>query len=244
MFLNNPNLPQKKVNSVLIDYRAEKAKKALEDMNIKVYLTPNTNIAYPAISGHADIAFHILNEKYAVAAPEVYDYYCSLFGKEHIIMGKHKIKSTYPGDIAYNIARIGKIAFHYKKYTDNIIFEYYKQNGVKLINVKQGYSKCSVCIVSEKAIITQDKSIAQAAIDNNIDALLISEGQIKLKGFPYGFIGGATGLISRETLVCSGNAENHPDYCRIKAFCNKYGVNVCSLYDDILEDIGSIIPIN
>ena len=29
MFLNNPNLPQKKVNSVLIDYRAEKAKKAL-----------------------------------------------------------------------------------------------------------------------------------------------------------------------------------------------------------------------
>ncbi len=243
MYISNPNLPKEKSSAVLIDYRAEKAFKALKAFGIKVIVTPNVNIAYSAISGHADIAFHHLNEQYAVAAPDVYDYYCSIFGKEHIICGDKKIESTYPGDAAYNIARIGNTIFHNLKYTDKNILEYYRAKGTKLINIKQGYSKCSVCIVSETALITEDISIQKAALKESFDVLLIGKGAVSLKGFPYGFIGGASGLISNDVLLFNGKIENHPDFCRIKSFCANYGVKTMSAGNYTLEDIGSIISI-
>ena len=46
--------------------------------------------------------------------------------------------------------------------------------GYEIINVKQGYAKCSICVVSDNAIITADKGIAKAAIQNRIDVLEIT----------------------------------------------------------------------
>lgn len=244
MFIKNPNIPDKKVNSVLIDYRADKAKKALEEIGITVYQTPAANIAYSAISGHPDIAFHHLDENSAVASPEVYEYYCKLFGKKHIIKGTSSIKSTYPEDIAYNAARVGNAVFLNEKFTDNSIIDYYIKKGIKLINVKQGYSKCSICIISENAIITEDTSIAKAAKKNEIDVLKINSGYIHLKNFPYGFIGGASGLIADNTVAFCGNIQLHPNYKDILNFCENHKVKICSLYDNEIEDIGSIIPIS
>lgn len=242
MFLKSPNLPKEKVGSVLIDYRAEHAFKNLQELGINVYKTPELNIAYPAVAGHPDMLFHILDSKNAIVAPEVFSYFKNLFG-ETIVLGFSKIGNTYPHDVAYNIARIGNFAFHNVKYTDTTINEYYKQNGVKLINVKQGYSKCSICIVSENAFITADKKIAETAQKHEIDVLLIREGYVKLKGFSHGFIGGASGLISGEMLVFNGDISKHPDYKSINNFCAKHGVEVVSLNKNDLEDIGSIIPL-
>ncbi len=243
MFIKNPNLPQSMVKAVLIDYRAEQTEKDLKKLGIKVFKTPKLNVAYQAVLGHPDMLFHQLNFQKAVVAPEAYDYFCKIFPKENIIMGKAQIKNTYPYDIAYNVARINNIAFHKEKYTEEKISEYYNKNGVKLIDVKQGYSKCSICIVSEAAIITADKKIAEIALKNDIDSLLIHEGSVKLKHLPYGFIGGASGLISKEILAFNGDISLHPDYNKIKSFCKNHNVDVYSLNNCELEDIGSIIPI-
>ncbi len=243
MFIKNPNLPNKKVKSVLIDYRALKTKLALEALGIKVYTTPKADIAYSAISGHPDIAFHLLDENSAIAAPQTYDYYCSLFGKKHIIKGKKKIGASYPDDSAYNAARIGKYFFHNEKITDKTIFEYYKEKSINLINVKQGYTKCSICIVAENAIITEDKKAADAAVKNGFDSLLITPGNIRLRGFPYGFIGGSSGKLSDKLIAFNGNIEMHRDYDKIKFFCSEHNVEILSLTNDMVEDIGSIIPI-
>lgn len=243
MFIKNPNLPSKKVKSVLMDYRAEKTKSYLEAMGIKVYQTPRADIAYNAVSGHPDMAFHLLDEHTAVVSPEVYEYYCGIFGKEHIIKGCSKVGTAYPEDIAYNIARVGRVAFHNSKFTDKTIYEYYKQKGIKLIDVKQGYAKCSICIVSENAVITEDKAIARVAKENGIDSLRINAGGVKLKDFPYGFIGGASGLISEKEIFFNGDITKHSDCGKIFEFCRKYNVKVKYFTDEILEDIGTIIPI-
>ena len=44
------------------------------------------------------------------------------------------------------------------------------------------------------------------------EVLLISSGDIKLEGYDYGLIGGASGKISDNTVVFFGNAEMHPCY--------------------------------
>ena len=160
-----------------------------------------------------------------------------------IISGNKKIGSTYPYDIAYNVARINRAAFHNFIYTDDKILEYYNANGIKLIDVKQGYSKCSICVIAENAIITSDKIIAKAAVSNGYDVLHISEGYIKLKGLNYGFIGGCCGLISKEILAVNGDISQHIDYLKIKEFCEKYNVTIYPLHNGTLEDIGSIIPL-
>lgn len=242
MFISNPNLPENRVKSVIIDYRAQKTANALKKFGINVYFTPKLKVAYPAVSGHADMLFHQLDYYRAAVPPSATDYFKNIFQECEILSG-NEIADTYPKDAAYNVLRIGNKAFHKKESTEAIIYEYFQNNGIKLINTNQGYSKCSVCIVSEKAIITSDRKIAMLAKDNNIDSLLINCGHIVLKDFPYGFIGGASGLISKEILAFNGCIENHPDYDIIKKFCFKHNVEPVSLHDEILEDIGSIIPI-
>ena len=74
-------------------------------------------------------------------------------------------------DIAYNGVKVGNCFFHYFNYTDSKIIEYYKANGDKLINDKQGYTKCSVAIINENAIITSDTKIAKIIVNGILNKL-------------------------------------------------------------------------
>ena len=74
-----------------------------------------------------------------------------------------------------------------------------------------------------------------------IDVLKISHGHIELRNLDYGFIGGATGLIDNNTLAVNGDINSHPDSEQIKAFCNKYNVDIVPLKDSNIVDIGTII---
>lgn len=255
MFVQNPNLPSKNVGTVLIDYRAVRAGEAFDKLGMKVLTTPRIECAYPSVSGHPDMMFHHLGGEHFIVAPEAFFYFNQILcplgtsalqapaPRAKIDAGVARIGGTYPLDIAYNVARIDSAAFHYTKYTDRKIIEYYQKNGIKLIDIKQGYSKCSICIVSGKAMITSDEKIAAKALDSGIDALLICEGHIELKDMPYGFIGGCAGLISKEILAVNGNIKKHPDYECMKEFCKKHKVAIYPLHDGTLEDIGSIIPL-
>jgi len=109
------------------------------------------------------------------------------------------------------------------------------------INVNQGYSKCSVCVINENAIITSDLGIAKKCDLFGIDVLVIDDSCISLNGVSHGFIGGSSGLISPELLAVNGNIKLHKNYDNISNFCNKYNVNIISLHCGEIEDIGSII---
>jgi len=238
-FLTIPNLPQKQVTGMLVDWKANQ----ISNLPAELFLTPKTKLAYPAISSHPDILLHHLGGNTFVAPPEIAIYFKKNIPGANILEGKSPIGKHYPEDIAYNVARINRIAFHNTKFTDPVICEYFEQNGVTLIDVKQGYSKCSVCIVSENAIITSDMGIAKKADLYQLDVLKIQEGYILLDGFSHGFIGGATGLISPEILAVNGDLSTHPDYESILLFCEKHHVQILSLHQGIPKDIGSMIPI-
>lgn len=243
-YLQNPNLPLKKVGGVLVDYRIRpEAEQNLMRLGIQVYKTlPCCDIQIP-VNGHPDMTLHHLGERLFVSAPNLYPYYKNLLSDASIIPGNTKPGKHYPNDIAYNIARIGKYAFHKLQSTDFLISEYFRNNGVTLINIPQGYAKCSICMITENAIMTSDTIIAKQAKQHGFDVLLIHPGFIRLKGYNYGFLGGASGLIDRHTLAVNGQLAMHPDYNQILAFCQKYDVQIYPLHNEIPEDIGSIIPL-
>jgi len=161
----------------------------------------------------------------------------------NVIVTKNPVSCEYPRDVGLNAAIVGNNLICNVKYTDIKIIDHAYFTGKNIIDVKQGYTKCSVCIVDENSIITSDESIEQKAAHNNINVLLIEKGNIDLNGYNYGFIGGCTGLINKNKLAFTGNIKNHPNYREIKDFCINRGVEIISLSAQKLYDYGSLLCI-
>lgn len=166
------------------------------------------------------------------------------FSNHHLDITFTKGKITefkYPDCVKLNFALVGNNSIGCFKYCDENILK--ALESYKKINVSQGYAKCSTAIVGENAIITSDVSIYKTAQLYGIDCLKISEGNIYLCERYGGFIGGTCCLIDKNTLAFTGDIKRHPDYIEIKAFCSNYGVNLLSLTDNILCDVGGIVPL-
>jgi len=245
-FLKEPFIPESKVKLMLIDGRTpESILEKLSSLGINFIFTEKCTSVHDSISFHPDIQLHPLGNSKFVVCPQSFETLSEKLSQHDckIICGTNPLTSNYPGDVAYNVARIGKICLHNFIYTDPIIKNYLKENKFVLENVKQGYSKCSVAILNKSAIITSDKGIHQSATKHGIDSLMISSGYIKLDGQSYGFIGGCTGLITPNLLAITGTLERHPDYKRIMNFAYKHDISIMFLSENIPIDIGSLIPI-
>lgn len=243
-FIKIPNIPKNKVSCVIVDYRINQdSEKTLIDNGIKVIKTAKLNNLYEAVDGHPDMQIHHIGDDLFVCEKTLVDYYKKQLPDANIVSGNSTLKNKYPCDIAYNACRIGDYLFHNLSFTDSKLLEYYKRNGVKLINVKQGYAKCSVCILNKNAIITSDIKIAELAQNSGIDAMFFNSNEITLKGLNYGFIGGICGMISKNTLAINGDVKKLTNYQSLLDFCQTYQTNVLRLNDLVPEDIGSILPI-
>ncbi len=245
-FLKTPFIPEKQVRLIAVDARAPEYilnKLASMGMNL-IPVKPCENIHSP-VSGHPDILLHPLKSRNILVAPNApYELVSKLDNYGFTVIHGHSfLKSNYPEDIAYNVARIGEVCFHKLEHTDPVLKKYLLEDGLTLINVNQGYSKCSVAILSSRAIITSDSGIHAAALENRIESLLISPGYIELKGHDYGFIGGCTGLIGPEVLAVTGSLSSHPDYDRIKTFLRKHRIDMVCLSEKRPVDLGSLIPL-
>lgn len=148
----------------------------------------------------------------------------------------------YPDNIILNAANIGKNLICRVASLDDKVRDYCDRHDIELIDVRQGYAKCSCAAVGNHAIITADRGISRALGKTEIDVLTIGEGSVTLSGADHGFIGGASGYDSaKRTLYVSGNIDRHPDGERMKRFCAQYGVSIYSLSDEVLTDIGGMI---
>lgn len=153
------------------------------------------------------------------------------------------IGKTYPQNILLNFLFINNILFGKIDFIDNNLKTFCNDNKIKMINVNQGYCRCSTLAISSNAAITADESIYKALSENGVEVLKISAGNIKLDGFDYGFIGGASGVVD-ENVLFFGNIEKHPDYKIIKDFCSKHNKNINIISPQLpLTDIGGIVKI-
>ncbi len=155
------------------------------------------------------------------------------------------LSPVYPGDCRYNAACTGKFFIHKLDVTDADLLDAAKascENELEIIDVRQGYAKCSTVIVDEDSIITYDKGIAKPCEAAGMNVLLVKSGFVKLRGADTGFIGGASGHVGDE-IVFNGDLSAHPNFREITAFIEERGLG-CKWFESYeLEDIGSIITI-
>lgn len=146
-----------------------------------------------------------------------------------------RVGNKYPNDIALNALEMNGILYSLTEHTASGIRDMFSKH----IRIKQGYAACSVLKLSEQAAITADINISNALQKNGIDVLLISAGNIRLSGYDYGFIGGAS-YCDGERVYFFGNVAKHPDYTRILEFCRKHGIEVAAFSNMPLTDLGGI----
>lgn len=226
---------------VLVDYRTSKETiESLERLGIKVYRTMPVKTLYKEVDGHSDMQIHFIGKK-AFCAPEVYEYYSGLELTDiELVPCKTSLQPTYPYDIAYNVCAIGDYAICRPSHTVIEILSEYQRLGKEILNTKQGYAKCNICVVNSQSVITSDNGIYKVLKSKNLNVLKIKEGYIDLYGM-QGFIGGASGLISNNILCFNGDLKTHHDGESIRDFCKNVGVDTVSLNGGNLVDIGSIL---
>ncbi|MGM9642624.1 MAG: DUF6873 family GME fold protein [Eubacteriales bacterium] len=198
----------------------------------------------PALSvgvcSHTDLLIFILEDSliarrsyYKIAKSEL-DFICRNSDLK-LILSDDEAGEKYPNDCGLCAAISGKNIVCRKKSTDRTLLRVAEEKGYSVVNVAQGYAKCSSAVLPDGALITADVGIARAAPDS----LLIREGYIDLPGYGYGFIGGASGSFGNTLYFC-GRIEDHPDYIAIKDFADRHGAELCSLGNHKLFDVGTL----
>lgn len=202
------------MKNLIIDERIRQEEYEYLKQYFKIKKLPLSNDVYEEISGHSDIFYCKINDK-IICAPNA-----PIIEKEFII-GNNKLEKNYPKDIIYNACQIGNKIIG-SKYTDSKI--------PVNIQVRQGYTKCSIAVTSPNSCITTDEWIAKKLKMNNIEATYIKESNIKLLNRQghvsniNGFIGGAT-FIFEDKFVLFGDINkleskdlilSHLNRCNLK----------------------------
>ena len=152
------------------------------------------------------------------------------------------IGNKYPDNVALNAALVGNRLLCKEKALHPRVKEYCNINNIKVLNVNQGYTKCSTLILNENAIITDDESIEKVSLINNINVLKISKGDIFLDSETVGFIGGASAVID-DIVYFFGDITSHRDGVKIIEFLSLYNLNYKCVIPGRLLDIGGIVHI-
>ena len=166
------------------------------------------------------------------------------FDTRHIIYCHNKAGEKYPKNILLNFLFLNDTIYGKLSDIDPALRSYCLENNIKMVNLNQGYCRCSTLVLKNNAVITADSSIEKAMKENEVDVLKITEGHIILDGYDYGFIGGASRKVDDNTIIFFGNIENHPDYNLIYHFCDKHNVNIKIIFKNApLRDIGGIVKV-
>lgn len=187
------------------------------------------------VSSHADMLLYKLNGS-ILMHEKYYDMNHKLFSDVNVTLTDEYISDKYPHDILLNALNLRDIVYGKKDF----ISRYIKAETEHIVDLRQGYARCSVCVVTESAVITSDHNIARNLTDT--DVLFIRSGHIGLYGYDYGFIGGASVTID-DNVLFFGDITAHPDYESILKFCEKHNVQVVSLSDEMLYDYGAMVII-
>lgn len=151
------------------------------------------------------------------------------------------MSNTYPNDIILNSLILENYFIHTLKYSDENLLN--SQNSKIHIDVPQGYTKCSILPVREKALITSDKGIFNSLKNYDFDILLLPPGDILLPSLNYGFIGGVGGMVSNNKMAFFGDLDSYTWGDQIKKFLFKYDVLPIALRKGNLIDRGSLFTL-
>jgi hypothetical protein len=230
------------MKNFFVDYRiSEEELFNLRKLDCNVIKCPKCELLYEAVDGHPDMLLNLTGEKSLVVHRDMdqgFLDYLALLGFD-VALSKESIRDSYPDDVLLNAVNLKDMFIHNLEHTDGNLMS--AAEGKLLINVNQGYTKCSCAVVSEHALITSDRSIQKALTGTDIDVLLLPPGDILLPGLDYGFIGGTCGLIDKKHMAFYGDLSFYSYGKEVLEFLKKQDVETIFLRRGKLADRGSIL---
>ena len=149
---------------------------------------------------------------------------------------------VYPNDVLCNVLAWDEFVLGNYRTADELVRQTARELGAAWIDVKQGYAACATALVDARSAITADEGIADQLEHYGIKVLRITPGEIRLPGYPYGFIGGCCGKLAPNLIAFSGRLDSHADGWRIREFLSERGIKAVELLDTELLDVGGFIP--
>ncbi len=229
----------------IVDSRIpQDAEGALSRHADKIIKLPPFNRLQKPVSAHPDMLL-FPTESGIITSAEYFEENKSLLEElsdvsgRKIVLDGGEIAPIYPQDVKFNCFVIGGRLFGLASVLSEQVSRWADELKIPVVNLRQGYAKCSTCIVSNNAVITENESIERAMIDCGIDVLRIMSGRVALDGYNCGFIGGASGTDDENVYFC-GDISKYPDFNSIECFCHRHGKNCVSLGSGRLYDIGTI----
>ena len=243
-FVETPYLPENDVQLCVAGNGIKPFEDELLKLGINTIITVENQRISPNIANHADLVMNYSgsgnlfadnSQKNLITELNMLGFDCKIIDET--------VSGEYPKDCLLNCIFSDEYLICNSDCTSKNVLNFAKENNKTVLNVKQGYVKCSICPVEKNAVITDDESIYKVLTKNKFDVLLIKKGNVVLKGYDYGFFGGCCGKISEKNIAFLGDIKKHSCYDNIKAFTKNYGIELISLGNKELVDIGSLIPI-
>ncbi len=241
-FIILPNLPEKKVKAALIGENKDNTAEFLQNIGIVCHTLKKNALLDGETCDHADmLCSYCGNGTFVLSqSDEISGVLTDRYNADVYV--EKGIKAPYPHDIALNACFINKFLLCREIALSQYLKNFCNNNAVRIINTKQGYSKCSVCVVNSNSVITEDEGIAYLLKNYQFNVLLIKRGGVYLSGKHYGFIGGCSGLVSENVMYFNGDIKKHPQYNEIADFLNNRKIDLIYNEKMILTDFGGFIP--
>lgn len=226
------------MQKLIVDNRFSKIAEEYFKGRYEVIPSPVIEELPPEVNAHPDMGLVRIKDVF-VAEPTVFEFYKELLSGSTVLCGKTWLSRHYPNDIAYNVLISETVAFGNETYIDPVVKDVLKEKGILISSVKQGYAKCSAANI-KNVVITADKTIEKSAKEKGFKTLLIASGDVALKGYDYGFLGGATGEIDGG-LFFFGDITKHRDFGKIDLILKENEIFYEFLRDVPLTDVGTVI---
>ncbi len=226
---------------ILVDSKmSDKVKMSLSVYGEAVSLPRWEKLPEP-ICSHPDILFYPLPSGEILVGAEYYNENRDFFDcLPHVFKLNEKTpRGKYPFDVIFDCLGVKNVLYG----KDGFVSEMIREQYGKFASVNQGYTRCSVALLSDECAVTADEGIASALKKDGIDVLVIRPGHILLNGYDYGFIGGAGGSLGNGVYGFFGDLFGHPDGEAIAEFAMRHKIKAVSLSDEPLSDNGGLLVI-
>ncbi len=242
-----PNLPDDLINSAIVSSEiSAEIEASIRKFGIEPLKLCGRMNCDDAVRNHPDMYFVHISDNVLISNKNncSFEGGCSNITFVNLQDNSHdEVFLSYPYDAYMNSLVLGNKLICNTKYISAEILGLAENHGICPLHVNQGYTKCNICVVDENSIITEDCGIAKTLSSNGYNVLLLRSHAVKIKKYNYGFIGGASGKISKDKLAFFGNIKNHPEYNDIYSFLYSKNVEPISLSSEVLTDYGSLLPI-
>lgn len=228
------------MNIVFTDNRvSDGCSKALGALGYVVIRLPSFWGLSEPVSSHPDMLLSKLKDGSILMCRDYYEIAGEIFSKSgvKVTVTDEKLAPCYPNDVLFDALSVGNTLYG----KIGCVSRYLMNDAKRFVSVRQGYTRCSAAMLSDRCAVTSDPGIADALENDGMRVLRIRQGYIRLDGYDTGFIGGAGGRFPDGRYGFFGDITSHPDGEAIMKFAAENKITVVPLSDEPISDHGGMM---